>query len=369
MNKRKKLNVAVIMGGKSAEHEVSLQSAKNIIATLDKKKYNVIPIGIDKRGAWHMIDSENYFLHENDPKNIAMSNERHEVIVKTDDTKTALLPLSDVDKKKRIDVVFPVIHGTYGEDGTLQGLLEMMDVAYVGPDVAGSAIGMDKDIAKRLLRDAGIAVAPFITLHTHDKIPSFAHIKRTFGTPFFVKPANAGSSVGISQVNNIKGYTEALKDAFCYDTKILIEKAIIGRELECAVLGNENPRASTIGEVVPTGHDFYSYEAKYIDENGASIEIPAKLPSITLKKLQKTACHAFQTLACEGMARVDFFLTKSGKIYINEINTIPGFTKISMYPKLWEVSDLPYAKLLDELIRLAIARHKRKKKLKITFSK
>lgn len=364
MKKKKKLNVAVIMGGKSAEHEVSLQSAKNIIAALDKQKYNIIPIGIDKKGSWHMIDSKDYFLHDDNPTKITLSQKRHEIITKTDGKKTKIHSLVQNKQDKSIDVVFPIIHGTYGEDGTLQGFLEMMDVAYIGPDVRGSAIGMDKDIAKRLLRDAGIGIAPFVTLSAHEKAPSFAAVKKKFGTPFFIKPANAGSSVGVSQVKNNKEYTKALKDAFRYDTKILIEKAIIGRELECAVLGNEHPHASTIGEIVPTGHSFYSYTSKYIDEDGSAIEIPAKLLAMTRKKLQKTACKTFQVLACEGMARVDFFLTKSGKIYINEINTIPGFTKISMYPKLWESSGLPYTKLLDELIKLAIARHKRKTKLK-----
>jgi D-alanine-D-alanine ligase len=367
MTKTQKITVAVVMGGKSAEHEVSLQSAKNIIAALDKNKYDVIPIGIDRAGLWHTITDHHLFLNDQDPKRIALSKKREEIIVKQHKDVTKIFDVATAKKSQHIDVVFPIIHGTHGEDGTLQGLCEMMNVAYVGPDVRGSAIGFDKDITKRLLRDADIPVAPFITVHHNDTPPSFATVKKQLGTPLFIKPANAGSSVGVSKVNTAKEYKKALTDAFVYDTKVLIEKAITGRELECAVLGNEDPRASVVGEVTPTGHDFYSYESKYIDEDGALLEIPAKLTKAQQKKIQDTAIRAFRTLACEGMARVDVFLTRSNKVYINEINTLPGFTKISMYPKLWEASGLSYSDLLDELIRLARARHKRKTALHLNF--
>lgn len=348
-----KKTVAIIFGGKSVEHEISIMSAKNIVEALDPKKYQVVLVGISKEGEW--------FLHNNprltfDLKLLKLPDSEHSVQL----TKSQIV--SNKGLSKKIDVVFPVLHGVNGEDGTIQGLLQLADVPFVGAGVLGSAIGMDKDVTKRLLRDAGIPVVKFLTVRKNDKI-SFEEAEKSLGLPMFVKPANAGSSVGISKVKNRSQFDKAIEEAFAFDNKILIEQGIDCRELECAVLGNENPKASIPGEVI-TSHEFYSYEAKYFDENGARTEIPAKLPQNIIDKVQKMAIDAFKALGCEGMARVDFFLDKKGKLYISEINTIPGFTNISMYPKLWEASGLPYAKLIDELIELAIQRSEQEKKLK-----
>ncbi|MFH1769150.1 MAG: D-alanine--D-alanine ligase family protein [Parcubacteria group bacterium] len=335
MSKESKIRIGVLSGGRSAEHEVSLQSAKNVIDAIDKTKYEVVSIKIDKKGKW---DKNLKFIP-------LLGKERGSVA-------------------QSVDVVFPVLHGTFGEDGTVQGFLKLMDVPYVGCDILGSAVGMDKDIAKRLLRDAGIGIADFITVNHGDKV-NFAQIKKKLGMPVFVKPANLGSSVGVSKANNKKEFEKALKEAFKYDRKVIIEESIKGREIECAVLGNEDPKSSLPGEVIPK-HDFYSYDAKYIDENGAILVAPAKLPKNMVKKIQQLAVQTFKTLGCEGMARVDMFLTPKGKLVLNEINTIPGFTNISMYPKLWEVTGIPPQKLIDKLIQLALARYKRDGKLKTT---
>lgn len=324
--KRHKIRVGVIFGGKSTEHEVSLLSAKNVVAALDREKYEIVRIKINKEGGWEWK------------------------------------------KEEEIDVVFPVLHGPLGEDGTVQGFLKLIGVPFVGPSVLGSAIGMDKDVQKRLLRDAGVPVAKFITVRSRERAAlSFAEIKKKLGLPFFVKPANAGSSVGVHKVKKEADFAAAITDAFRYDTKILIEEGIVGQEIECAVLGNEEPAASVPGEVKPN-HEFYSYEAKYLDENGAGLLIPAKLSPHITKKVQETALVAFKVLECEGMSRVDCFVTKDEHVLVNEINTIPGFTKISMYPKLWNASGVSYSALLDRLISLALARAAREKKLKTTFN-
>lgn len=261
-----------------------------------------------------------------------------------------------------IDVVFPVLHGPFGEDGTVQGLLKLANVPFVGAGVLGSAVGMDKDVMKRLLREAGIAIADFVVFNRSraDEI-DFEIVKGRLGLPFFVKPANLGSSVGISKVESESQFHEAVSLAFEYDNKILVEEYIAGREIECSVLGNKNPIASVPGEVIPQ-REFYSYEAKYIDENGAVLEIPAKLDDKTTKKVQDCAIKTFKALCCEGMARVDLFV-KDDDVIVNEINTIPGFTNISMYPKLWAESGISYSELIDKLIELAIERFNTERKL------
>jgi len=317
---KKKLKIGVLFGGKSAEYDVSLVSAKNIIKTLDKKKYKIIPIKIDKKGKFKL------------------------------------------ESLKKVDLVFPVLHGPYGEDGSMQGLLKILDIPFVGPSVLGSAVGMDKDVMKKLLKEANINIGKFIVIKNGEQ-KSFNEIKKYLGLPFFVKPANMGSSVGISKVKNEAELVSAIKEAFLYDTKIVIEENIIGQEVECSVLGNEKPIASILGEIIPK-KDFYSYEAKYIDAKGAELRIPANLRDDVKKKVQETAIKVFQVLNCEGMGRVDFFVKKNGEVVVNEINTIPGFTSISMYPKLWEASGLPTSELLDVLINLAINRFKRESKLK-----
>ncbi len=360
----KKTRVAILFGGKSAEHEVSLQSAKSIIDAIDKDKYEVVKIGIDKQGRWLLNNQSDYLLNSDNPKLISLNKSNNELAVLPGNKEKQLIS-STQESIGTVDVVFPVLHGTLGEDGAMQGLLKLMDVAFVGADVLGSAVGMDKDIMKRLLRDAGISIGKFISLRKGDNV-SFEEAKQTVGLPMFIKPANQGSSVGVHKVHDEEEFVKAFNDAFLYDTKILIEEFIEGREIECSVLGNENPESSIPGEIIPH-HEFYSYEAKYIDEDGAGLKIPAELPDALVKEIQQIAVKIFTTLNCEGMARVDCFLTKDNKIYVNEINTIPGFTKISMYPKLWEASGVSYADLIDKLIQLAIARHERQKGLKTSF--
>ena len=358
---KKKIKVGVLFGGKSAEHEVSLQSAHNVIGALDKEKYEVVPIGINKDGKWLLSNAYNYLLHSEDPKLIRLNKSDKEVLLIIQGAGVLANPYGR-EIHGKIDVIFPVLHGPYGEDGSIQGLLKLAGVPFVGASVLGSAIGMDKDVMKRLLKEAGIPVAKFVVVHKGER-PSFKKITNILGSPVFIKPANLGSSVGINKVRNEKEFKNARRDAFQYDSKILIEHAIAGREIECSVLGNEKPIASWPGEVIPK-HEFYSYEAKYLDENGATFEIPAKLPKETLKKIREMAVETFRVLGCEGMGRVDFFLKKNGDVLVNEINTIPGFTAISMYPKLWEASGISYSDLLDKLIQLAIKRFRRDQKLK-----
>ena len=361
---KRKLRVGVIFGGRSAEHEVSLQSAKNIVEAMDKDKYEVVLIGIDKKGRWYLNEESRFLLNENDPKLIRLGSTDEEVVLIPGEGTDQLINISKQQRIGEIDVIFPILHGPFGEDGTMQGLLKLSNIPFVGASILGSAVGMDKDVMKRLLRDAGIPIADFLVLDRHSiNEIDFEKVKEKLGLPVFIKPANLGSSVGISKAENEKDFLKATQLAFQYDNKILIEEYIEGREIECSVLGNEDPMASLPGEVIPQ-HDFYSYEAKYIDENGAALEIPAKLSDDLIKEIQECAVKTFKVLCCEGMARIDFFLTNDNDIVVNEINTIPGFTKISMYPKLWEVSGIPYKELIDRLIKLALERHEKEQKLK-----
>ncbi|MCG5104797.1 D-alanine--D-alanine ligase [Oceanobacillus alkalisoli] len=362
-----KKRVGLIFGGKSAEHEVSLQSAKNVLEAMDKDKYDVTLIGIDKEGRWHLHDSSQFLLNANDPKLIALNKTNEGIAFIPGETDKKLKKANDSAALDQLDVIFPILHGTLGEDGSIQGMLRVANIPFVGSNVLGSAISMDKDVAKRLLKDAGLKVAGSYTFTRATKGNiSFAEIERNLGLPLFIKPANQGSSVGVSKVESAEEFEEAIAEAFKYDHKILIEEAIQGREIECSILGNEYPEASIPGEIVAT-NDFYSYEAKYIDESGATLEIPAKLDDSQMKVIQEVAVKAFQALNCEGMARVDVFLTEANEIIINEINTIPGFTKISMYPKLWELSGVPYSELIDRVIELAIERHERDAGLESSF--
>ncbi len=366
----RKIRVAVIFGGKSAEHEVSLQSAKNVIEAIDKEKYEVVLIGIDKEGQWYLGESSQFLLHADDPKRIALNRASAPkvALIPSAEAGNELISLTGNRSLGHIDVVFPVLHGPYGEDGTVQGLLKLFNTPFVGAGVLGSAVGMDKDVMKRLLRDAGVPVPKFLVFH-HRELASidFNEVAAQVGLPLFVKPANLGSSVGIHKVKEQAQFLPALQDAFQYDTKILIEQYIQGREIECSVLGNENPIASIPGEIIPQ-HEFYSYEAKYIDEHGAKLVIPAKLSSELIHQFQELAIKTYRVLCCEGMARVDFFLRNNREIFVSEINTIPGFTKISMYPKLWEASGIPYSELIDRLIQLALERFERDRKLKASFA-
>lgn len=363
MTKKQKINVAILFGGKSAEHEVSLQSAKNVIDAIDKEKYNPVLIGIDKRGRWLLNDNSRFLLNSENPKLIKL-NKSSDSVAFVPQGKGAIINFSNPGNKQAVDVVFPILHGPLGEDGTVQGLLKLANIPFVGAGVLGSAVGMDKDVMKRLLRDAKIPIAKFLVFKDVDKI-DFKKIVKEVSLPFFVKPANLGSSVGVNKVKNKKDFKKAKLEAFRYDRKILIEEYIKGREIECSVLGNDVPIASVPGEVI-SNREFYSYEAKYIDENGAILKIPAQLNESTKKKIQNLAIQTFKTLSCEGMSRIDFFLKENGEVIVNEINTIPGFTSISMYPRLWEASGISYAELIDKLIQLAIERFKKEQNLKVS---
>lgn len=364
---QKKIRVGILFGGKSAEHEVSLQSAKNVVDALDKEKYEAVLIGIDKTGRWLLNDASNFLLNADNPKLIKLFNSEKVVTLAPENAGT-LVVVSGESESAGIDVVFPILHGPFGEDGTVQGFLKLADLPFVGSDVLGAAVGMDKDVMKRLLQQAGIPVPKFLTFRSFQKDQiSFAEVEKTLGLPFFVKPANLGSSVGVSKVHTEAEFTAAITEAFDFDTKILIEEGIEGREIECAVLGNDHPRASVPGEVV-VHSDFYSYEAKYIDENGAGLQIPAKITDQEKATIQKLAIQTFQVLECSGLGRVDSFLKKDGTVLVNEINTMPGFTKVSMYPKMWEASGIGYSALIDQLIQLGIERYNQRKQLKSSYS-
>lgn len=353
----KKLRIGIFFGGKSLEHEISILSAKNIFQLLDKQKYHPVPIAIAKNGEMFYCDSK--FLLEKTKELIGFTAQNPHII-----SKLNITDFVSFANKHKIDVAFPILHGAFGEDGIIQGLFKLANIPFVGAGVAGSAVGMDKDIMNRLLRDANIPIANFICCKK-ETLPSFNTVAKTIGLPFFIKPANAGSSVGINKVSSKKDYLKFAAYAFKYDTKILLEETIKGREVEVAVLGNDQPIASLPGEVIPT-HEFYSYAAKYIDEQGANFQIPVKLPKPLIKKIQNLAVKSFQVLNCEGLARVDFFL-RGNEVLVNEINTIPGFTSISMYPKLWEVSGIPGKKLVDKLIQLALERFKQEQKLELEY--
>ena len=344
-----KITIGLICGGISGEHGVSIISAYNIQSSLDREKYDVLMIGIDKNGSWYLGDTHNFFEEVDNVTKVSFRK----------DFPSGLPQKNPKNKYKfetilnNVDVFFPITHGRFGEDGVMQGLLEHTGKPYVGSDVFGSAICMDKEVTKKLLLYHGLPVARYLLIRNPEDY-SFQSIVKQLGIPFFVKPCREGSSIGVSKVNFEEEYAEALKNAFDVDRKVLIEESIIGREIECSVLGNDSPEASNVlGEIIP--HDkFYSYEAKYLDKEGADLIIPAKINPEVILKIRETAIKAFLIAECRGMARVDFFLCKDNTFILNEINTLPGFTKISMYPKLWESSGLPYKKLLDRLIELAI---------------
>lgn len=363
-----KIQVGVIFGGKSAEHQISLLSAKSVIEAMNKDKYEVVLLSINKTGEWCIENTLDECLsHAHSAEHIELTSSRNLAALTPRENASALVNLRNTSSLKRpIDVIFPVLHGPYGEDGTIQGLLKLSNVPFVGAGVLGSAVAMDKDVMKRLLRDAGIPIAKFLVFQASDRNDiSFEALTQKLGCPFFVKPANLGSSIGVSKVSNRLEFDSKIDFAFQFDRKIIIEEAILGRELECSVLGNEAPIASIVGELIPQ-HEFYSYEAKYLDQAGALFEIPAKLIPEKQAEIQALALQAYKALCCEGMARVDLFLKSTGEILINEINTIPGFTKISMYPKLWEASGLAYSDLIDRLMMLAIDRFQKEQALKTT---
>jgi len=389
-----KLRVGILFGGRSGEHEVSLLSAASVLNAIDKNKYEVVPIGITKDGRWLTAEHAENLLTGKlvlEPRNLRAGDPdttspaavlaRGEAVVVPPEPvhrHSGLVPFQTdaglmrraSDRAINVDVIFPVLHGTFGEDGTIQGLLELADIPYVGAGVLGSAAGMDKDIMKSLFIAAGIPIVKHVTIlrGAYEKDPKRVQklVESKLTYPVFVKPANLGSSVGISKAHNRKELGPAIEEAAKFDRKIVIEQGVGGkkdkaREIECSVLGNDEPTASVPGEIVP-GKEFYDYTAKYVDE-GSQLIIPAKLTKAEIKKVQELAIKAFQAVDCSGLARVDFLMDpKTGKIFLNEINTMPGFTAISMYPKLWGASGLAYADLIDRLIELGIERHEDKKK-------
>jgi len=390
----KKLRVGILFGGRSGEHEVSLLSAASVLHAIDKEKYEVVPIGITKDGRWLTAEHAENLLNGKlviEPRNLRAGDPdttesaavlaRGEAVVVPPEPvhrQSGLVPFqSDAaltrrasDRAINVDVIFPVLHGTFGEDGTIQGLLELADIAYVGAGVLGSAAGMDKDIMKSLFIAAGIPIVKHVTIlrsmweSEPKQVQKRVEAKLTY--PVFVKPANLGSSVGISKAHNRKELGPAIEEAAKFDRKIVIEQGVGGkkekaREIECSVLGNDDPEASLPGEIIP-GKEFYDYTAKYVDE-GSQLIIPAKLTKAQTKRVQDLAVAAFKAVDCSGLARVDFLMDpKTQKIFLNEINTMPGFTAISMYPKLWAASGLAYADLIDRLIELGLERHEDKKK-------
>jgi D-alanine-D-alanine ligase len=370
---QKKIRVGLVFGGRSGEHEVSIASALSVYNALDKSRYDVTLIGIDKEGRWLLPDPKPILAQADNPMLVKLAKTSGAVsLVPFPDAKQIVPVSGNSPEIGGLDVILPILHGTYGEDGTIQGLLELAQIPYAGSGVLGSSVGMDKDVARRLMKAAGIATVPTLAVHKHkfaaDPAAMEKQILAEFKFPFFIKPANAGSSVGVHKVKSADQLRPALKDAFDFDLKVLVEKGVNARELECAVLGNEEPKASIVGEIVPR-HEFYSYEAKYLDENGAELCIPAtNVSSAIVKQIQEWSVLAFKTLECRGLSRVDFFLDReTGELFLNEINTMPGFTKISMYPKLWEATGLSYSALLDELIRLAMDNSKQRKALKTSY--
>ncbi len=353
----RKLRVGVIFGGRSGEHEVSLVSATSVINGLDKEKYEVIPIGITPQGRWISSSQALGMLKEKtsldlEPEKFLVPEPNRRGLIAAEGNGTGATPL---------DVVIPLVHGTYGEDGTLQGLLELANIPYVGAGVLGSAAGMDKIVQKMIFADAGLPVVRYCWSYAASCREHPAKVarmvERELRYPVFVKPANTGSSVGISKVHNRKELAPALALAAQFDRKVIIEQGIAGvREIECGVLGNDEPKASVPGEIIPS-NEFYDYDAKYVDGKSQAV-IPAKLPAPLARRIREAAVRAYTAIDCAGMARVDFFLTRGrSRLYLNEVNTIPGFTSISMYPKMWEASGLSFSGLLDRLIALALERH------------
>ena len=358
----RRLRVLLVFGGRSAEHEVSVVSASSVFQALDPARYEVVSVGIDRRGQWHLLPRPPGLPAGATGALPAVgSSTGPEVALAREPGSRELV--TGTGERQPFDVVFPVLHGPYGEDGTIQGLLELADIPYVGAGVLASAVGMDKAVQKTLFQAAGLEVAPHIVVREHewrDDPQSLEAGADSLGYPVFVKPAALGSSVGVTKVHEPEHLAAAVEEALGYGPKALVERAMEGaRELELSVLGNDDPVASVAGEIVPKGHDFYDYEAKYLDEHGAQLLIPADIPPEVLEEAQRIAVTAFRAIDAAGMARVDLFLVEPDRLVVNEINTIPGFTQISMYPKLWEASGLPYAALVDRLVALAIDRHRR----------
>ncbi|MGH7895904.1 MAG: D-alanine--D-alanine ligase family protein [Candidatus Binatia bacterium] len=364
----RRLRVGVLYGGRSGEHEISLRSAATVIAALDPSRYDVVPIAIGKDGRWRTGIDSLRLLEESQRELRAIPEHGVEVTTAPEPTRHALVPLGS-GAPIPLDVVFPVLHGTYGEDGTVQGLFELADVPYVGAGVLASSVGMDKAVMKAVLRDAGIPVCGWIVaLPREESLDAIAaRVVGEIGFPCFVKPANLGSSVGISKVKAPGDLGAAIAEAGAYDLKVVVEVGIDARELECAVMGNESPEASGIGEIVPS-HEFYDYADKYVDD-GAQALIPAPIPAEVAEQARALAIRTFRAVDAAGLGRVDFFLERgTNRLYVNEINTIPGFTRTSMFPKLWEAAGRPFETVVERLIELAIARHAARASRRLSFA-
>ncbi len=361
-----KKKIAIICGGKSPEHEISIRSVKNVIEALDSNRFEPLLIGISKEGTWYHFSNlpaikELKFITD---KNKIPGTEVSSFVVIEGN---AYLYLLNSGQKISVDAAFPIMHGSFGEDGTIQGLIRMMGLPLIGCDVFASAAGMDKEVMKRLLEQAKIPAAKYLLLSEQRKY-SYDDVVKKLGTPFFIKPANAGSSVGVHKIKSADDYTKKLKDSFLYDTKVLAEEFIDAREVECAVLGHYyNAKSSVPGEIIPQ-HEFYSYEAKYLDDNGALLKIPAELEPETVQKLKDMAVKVFEIFLCEGLTRVDFFVRKKdGAVFVNELNTLPGFTSISMYPKMWEASGITYKNLITQLIDLGFEKFEAEQRIATNY--
>ena len=346
-----KQRVAVILGGRSGEHDVSVVSARSVMSALDPERWEPVPFAISRTGNWLTVDETRSALHAGDRRFGSGG--------------APLLLSPALEELARCEIVFPLIHGTFGEDGSLQGLLEMAGLPYAGCGVAASAIGMDKALMKALFREAGVRQARYAVVRSaevaEDEHRAFRYVEQTIGYPCFVKPANGGSSVGVTKVRSREDVPRAFAAAFAYDEKAIIEQAISGQEVECSVLGNDAPEASVSGEIVPD-REFYDFESKYASSSRSELHIPARISEPVAARVRELSLRMFRVMGCEGYARVDFFVTEEGEVLANEVNTIPGFTSISMYPKLWEASGLRYPALLTRILELGLERHARRER-------
>ncbi|CAN5232847.1 D-alanine--D-alanine ligase [soil metagenome] len=350
-----KINVAILYGGRSVEHAVSVNSARNIFEFIDRKKYNPVPIGITQKGKWYLTKTVDKNIQKGKPLSIEL------------DPKKPLLKAGS--QKISIDAVFTLLHGTDGEDGSIQGMLKSLDIPVVGTGVLGSSLSMNKIIAKRLMKEAGIPVTEFIAVNFYDaRKPTFEDVKNKLGLPFMVKSASLGSSVGVTKVNSKSDFGPAVEESFRYDHELLFEKYVKGREVECAILGNGVPQASLPGEIIISDeYEFYTFDAKYVDGKAVTIDVPAKLPASAVEKIRSLSVRAFQALKCEDFARVDLFFLENGDIYVNEINTIPGFTNSSMYPMMWKERGISFTDLITKLIQLSLERNKLNDRIQHNF--
>lgn len=350
-------NALIVCGGRSPEHNISLISATSVLQHIDTYKYNVAVVVIDRKGQWFYHGDTLDLRDAGNPNQVTATNQdKPKVILDHNHLAHTIRDPQNGTAYFRVDVIFPVLHGRNGEDGSIQGLFRIAGVPFVGCDVLGSSICMDKDVTKRLLRDHGVPIADFITLRKGSPHPTYLEITNRLGKELFIKPANLGSSVGVAYVTDESAFHKAIQQGFLYDNKVIVEEKIVGREIECAVLGNAHPEASPIGEIVPKS-GIYSYENKYVDDDGAMLSIPADIPVAISEKARQLAVEIYTVLECSGMARVDMFLKSDGALILNEVNTIPGFTSISMYPKLWIAAGKTYSELIHNLLTLALEVH------------